>query len=327
MWEGKGFRVGVSIGLVPITEASESLSAVLRAADSACYAAKETGRNRIHLYHEDDAELARRRGEMQTVGQINRALEDGRFHLFFQPILPISGNCRKGVHYELQLRMSDDDGRIVLPGDFLPAAERYNLSTKLDHWVISTAMKWLADHPDHLQQLSLCTINLSGLSLGDNEFLAFVTRTFNESRVLPQKVCFEVTETAAITNLSSATGFLKALKNLGCRLALDDFGSGMSSFAYLKNLPIDFVKIDGVFVKDIVEDPIDLAMVKSIHEIGHAMGKKTIAEYVENQAILVKLREIGIDYAQGYYIGRPQPIEELIQGNESTNSPDSGSCQ
>jgi diguanylate cyclase (GGDEF)-like protein/PAS domain S-box-containing protein len=311
VWEDKGFRVGVSIGLVPITEASESLTAVLRAADSACYAAKEMGRNRIHLYHEGDAELARRHGEMQTVGQINRALEEDRFHLVFQPLAPINGHDGEGAHYELLLRMSDENGRIVLPGTFLPAAERYNLSTKLDRWVTSTAFEWLADHPDHLQHLSLCSINLSGLSLGDEEFLAFVTRAFKERHFLPQKVCFEVTETAAIANLSSATRFLTVLKDLGCRFALDDFGSGLCSFAYLKHLPVDFLKIDGVFVKDIVDDPIDLAMVKSIHEIGRAMGKLTIAEYVENQAILGKLREIGIDYAQGFGIGRPQSIEEL----------------
>ncbi|MEA3275114.1 MAG: EAL domain-containing protein [Pseudomonadota bacterium] len=310
-WEGKGFRVGVSIGLVPITQVSENLTAVLRAADSACYAAKEMGRNRIHLYHEDDAGLTRPRGEMQTVTQIIRALEDDRFHLLFQPLVPINDHVHEGTHYELLLRMSDEHGRVALPGTFLPTAERYNLSTKLDHWVTSKAFEWLADHPDHLQQLSLCAINLSGLSLGNEEFLDFVAKTFKENRVLPQKICFEVTETAAIANLSGATRFLKALKSYGCQFALDDFGSGMSSFSYLKNLPVDYLKIDGVFVKDIVDDPIDLAMVKSIHEIGRAMGKLTIAEYVENKAILGKLQEIGIDYAQGYYIGRPQPIEEL----------------
>ncbi len=311
VWEDKGFRVGVSIGLVPITATSENLAAVLRAADGACYAAKEMGRNRIHLYHEGDADLARRRGEMQTVGQINRALEADRFHLVFQPIAPIVCHTHEGAHYELLLRMADEKGRNLLPGAFLPAAERYNLSMKLDRWVISTAFEWLDKYPDHLQQLSLCAINLSGLSLGDEEFLTFITRAFQERRILPQKVCFEVTETAAIANLSSAIRFLKVLKDLGCRIALDDFGSGISSFAYLKNLPVDFLKIDGMFVKDIVDDPVDLAMVKSIHDIGRAMGKLTIAEYVENHAILGKLREIGIDYAQGFDIGRPQPIEVL----------------
>lgn len=315
VWEDKGFRVGVSIGLVPITENSESLATVLRAADSACYAAKEMGRNRIHLYHESDAELARQRGEIQTVGQINRALEEERFHLVFQPITPINGHTLFGAHYELLLRMSDENGEIVLPDTFLPAAERYNLSTKLDRWVISNAFEWLADHPDHLQRLSLCSINLSGLSLGSKEFLAFVNREFKQKRILPQKICFEITETAAIANLSSATRFLKVFKVLGCRFALDDFGSGMSSFAYLKYLPIDFLKIDGLFVKDILDDPIDLAMVKSIHDIGHAMGKKTIAEYVESQAILGKLREIGIDYAQGFDIGQPLPMRDLIKGH------------
>ena len=310
IWEDKSFNIGVSIGLVPIDEHSESITSALAAADSACYAAKDQGRNRIHLYHEKDADLARRRGEMQWVSRIHKALEEDRFRLSYQPIVPVgNGNGNgAGEHYEILIRMVDEDDRMVSPGAFLPAAERYNLISQLDHWVLETAFAWLVDHPQHLENLHMCSINLSGHSLGDQEFLEFATRQLEETGIPPEKICFEITETMAIVNLSKATQFMQALKGLGCRFALDDFGSGLSSFAYLKNLPVDFLKIDGVFVKDIVDDPIDMAVVSSINEIGHVMGKQTIAEFVEDEAILAKLREIGIDYAQGYGIGRPQPF-------------------
>jgi len=314
IWEDKSFKVGVSIGLVPITAASESITEVMSAADTACYAAKDQGRNRIHVYRADDSELARRHGEMQWVARINRALEEGRFQLTFQPIVPVVARHaeREPVkHFEFLIRMRDEDGEVIPPGVFLPAAERYNVSTKLDRWVIETAFAWLTASPQHLKRVELCSINLSAHSLGDDEFLAFVTEKFHETRIPPHQVCFEITETAAIANLTSASRFIKALKELGCRFALDDFGSGLSSFAYLKTLPVDFLKIDGMFVKDIVEDPIDQAMVRSINEIGQVMGKQTIAEFVESEAILDKLREIGVDYAQGYGIGRPQPIENI----------------
>ena len=311
----------MSIGLVPITEASEGITGVLSAADTACYAAKDQGRNRIHVYREDDAELAKRHGEMQWVARIDRALEERRLQLNCQPIVSVQSCAqRQGTYYELLLQMEDEWGNAVPPGAFLPAAERYNLSTKLDCWVVATAFEWLTAHPRHLDTLYLCSINLSGHSLGDQQFLSFVVRQFDEMNIPPQKICFEITETAAIANLSSATRFIKALKGRGCRFALDDFGSGLSSFAYLKKLPVDFLKIDGVFVQDIVNDPIGLAMVKSINDIGHVMGKQTIAEFVEDAPTLDKLREIGVDYAQGFGIGRPQPLladsEELASTQE-----------
>ena len=194
------------------------------------------------------------------------------------------------------------------------AAERYNLATQLDSWVIRSAFEWLSRHRKHVECLHLCEINLSGLSLGSGEFLELVIGQLREANIPPQKVCFEITETAAIANLSSATRFIRALKERGCRFALDDFGSGLSSFAYLKTLPVDYLKIDGVFVKNIADDPIDLAMVKSINEIAQAMGKRTIAEFVESEAILQKLKltEIGVNYAQGYHVGRPRPIDEML---------------
>ena len=308
--DARNFRIGVSIGVVSINEASASLADVLSAADSACYAAKDEGRNRIHVYDEADVELARRHGEMQWVARIQDALAEDRFRLYCQPIVPVQSGDRAGEHYELLVRMEDEHGDIVLPGAFLPAAEHYNLAVKLDRWVIGTALKWLVLHPEHLEHLDLCGINLSGHSLGNEEFLEFLMLQFDETNIRPDKLCFEITETAAIANLSSAARFMTVLRERGCRFSLDDFGRGLSSFAYLKQLPVDFLKIDGLFVKDIVDDPSDLAMVKSINDIGHAMGKKTIAEFVENQAILQKLRlqEMGVDFAQGYGIGLPRPM-------------------
>ncbi|MFO7640836.1 MAG: EAL domain-containing protein [Candidatus Competibacteraceae bacterium] len=310
-WGDKTFQVGASIGVVPIHAASDSLNSVLSAADSACYAAKDAGRNRAHLYAENDAELARRQGEMQWVARINQALEDNRFQLAFQPIVPTALGHLEGHHYELLLRMEDEGGQLVLPGAFLPAAERYHLAVKLDRWVVGTALDWLSEHPSHLEHLVLCSINLSGHSLGDEELLGYLVRRLSGRRSLTGKICFEITETAAITNLYQALHFIHILKDIGCRFALDDFGSGLSSFAYLKKLPVDFLKIDGVFVEDIAHDPVSLAMVSSINEIGHVMGMETIAEFVENDQILAQLRAIGVNYVQGYGIGKPRPLAEL----------------
>ncbi len=312
-WEDKTLRVSASIGMVPINDASENISSILSAADAACYAAKEHGRNRIHVYHEGDSELARRYGEMQWVTRIERALEEDRFELEIQPIAPVDALDEPQahmLHYEVLLRMRDEHGRVVLPGAFLPAAERYDLARHVDRWVINTAFSWLGANPKHVEQLYLCCINLSARSVGNEDFLSYVIGCFDKTGVPPEKVCFEITETAAIANLASAARFIRALKEWGCCFALDDFGSGLSSFAYLKNLPVDFLKIDGVFVRGVLEDPVDLAMVKSINEIGQAFGKKTIAEFVESNAILEKLRlrYIGVDYAQGYGVGRPQPL-------------------
>ncbi len=309
-WDDKAFRLGISIGVVAINSTSDSFSGVLSAADSACYAAKDGGRNRVHLYTEDDAELAQRQGEMQWVARINQALEDNRFQLAFQPIVPVQG-AAQGHHYELLLRMEGESGQILMPGAFLPAAERFHLAAKLDQWVVGTALDWLSSHPQHLDYLALCAINLSGHSLGDEYLLDYLVDRLGRQPALAEKLCFEVTETAAIANLSSALHFIQTLKNIGCRFALDDFGSGLSSFAYLKKLPVDFLKIDGLFVEDIVSDPVSLAMVNSINEIGHVMGMETIAEFVKDDQILTHLRTIGVNYAQGYGIGKPRPLTEL----------------
>lgn len=309
IWGDKTFNVGASIGLTIINNPTTDLTEIMKQADAACYAAKESGRNRIHVYNEEDTSLAKRYGEMQWVARINSALEDDRFHLYAQPIMDIVD--ADTAHYELLLRMEDENGEIIPPGAFLPSAERYNLVSKLDRWVLNAAFKWLTEMPKNKKFVSFCSINLSGNNLGDDQFRTYVIDQINESNIDASKICFEVTETAAIANLNNAMDFINSLKEMGCLFALDDFGSGVSSFAYLKNLPVDYLKIDGMFVKDIVDDPIDFAMVKSINEIGHVMGKKTIAEFVENDAILGRLRSIGVDYAQGYGIGMPVPIESV----------------
>ncbi len=307
-WEDKSFRVGVSIGLVPVTAASGTEADLLSAADAACYAAKDQGRNRIHLYTEDDADLASRQGEMHWVVRLQHALEEDRLCLEQQPIVALDPARGGEAHYELLVRMRGEDGALIPPGQFLPAAERYNLTGRLDRWVVRHAFAALAGSPVRAAGSDVCSINLSGHSLGDDEFLAFVIEEFERSGVAPGRIVFEVTETAAISNLARASRFMGALKDIGCRFALDDFGSGLSSFGYLKTLPVDFLKIDGMFVKDILVDPIDHAMVKCINEIGHVMGKRTIAEFVENDAVRERLAALGVDYVQGYGVGRPVPF-------------------
>ncbi|NIW86858.1 MAG: EAL domain-containing protein [Gammaproteobacteria bacterium] len=310
-WQESSFGIGVSIGLVPITGATEGMTALLSAADAACYAAKDQGRNRIHVYHEHDAELVRRHGEMQWVARIQHALEENRFHLALQSIVPVDPTRREGAHYELLLRMEDDDGQPIQPGEFLPAAERYSLIGRLDRWVVRAAFDWLARHARNLPDLHLCCINLSGQSIDDPGFLDYVVCQLDETGVPADKICFEITETAAIAQLSGAMRFMTALRGRGCRFALDDFGSGLSSFAYLKNLPVDFLKIDGAFVKGIDTDPMDLAIVRAIHELARVMDKQTVAECVYDEAALEKLREIGIDYAQGHAFGELRRADEL----------------
>lgn len=313
VWEDKSFRIGASIGITPITEASESVASVLSQADSACYTAKDRGRNRVHVYTVEHTKLVWRSGEW--VRQINQALEENRFRLFCQPIAAIEPGRHEKGHYEILLRMVNEEGSLVLPSEFLPAAERYHLASKIDQWVITTAFEWLRHHQDRLDHLSMCSINQSGQSLGDAAFLECVNREFEKTGIPGSKICFEITETAAISNFASAGRFITDLKKRGCQFALDDFGSGLCSFAYLKTLPVDFLKIDGVFVKGVVDDPVDLAMVKSINDMGHVLGKRTVAEFVETPAILDKLSEIGVDYAQGYGISRPRPLDELIGVN------------
>ena len=311
VWEERNFRLGVSIGVVPITADNEDVAALLSAADSACAAAKEAGRNRIHSFQENDIDLMRRRREMQWAARINNALEENRFELFRQTIQPLQAE-EAGAHYEILLRMRDENGGIISPGLFIEAAERYGITPSIDRWVIRAAFRWLVSEADERERLALCSINLSGQSLGDEKFLPFVIDQFQMSGIDATKICFEITETAAIASYSQANRFINALKELGCMFALDDFGTGLSSFGYLKHFPVDFLKIDGSFVKEILHDPIDREMVRSINEIGHLTGKKTIAEFAENEEIITMLRGMGIDYAQGYGVSEPKRVTRAV---------------
>ena len=313
VWEERTFRLGASIGVVPISPENEDVASLLSAADSACQAAKEAGRNRVYSFQENDIDLMRRRREMQWAARINNALEEGRFELFRQTILPLQ-KPEVGLHYELLLRMRDEQGKIVSPDQFIAAAERYAITPSIDRWVIENALRWLVSEADEREKLAMCSINLSGQSLGDDKFLPFVIEQFHRSGIDASKICFEITETAAIASFSQANRFIQALKELGCMFALDDFGTGLSSFGYLKHFPVDFLKIDGSFVKEILHDPIDREMVRSINEIGHLTGKKTIAEFAENLEIIEMLRGIGVDYAQGYGIATPQRVLKVVNG-------------
>ncbi len=319
-WEDKIFRIGVSIGLVTIDSTTANLTNVLSTADAACYAAKEKGRNYVHLYHEKDTAVAQQRGERQWIEKLNRALEENLFCLYAQKIISIEEH-RTQNHYEILLRLIDEPNRksekppkIIAPGAFLPAAERYDLMPAIDRWVVTT---FLASYEVYCQlrreqnkkpSTNLYTINLSGASINNREFGTFLQEQFACYAIPPETICFEITETVAISNLDNAVNLIKQLKKLGCSIALDDFGSGMSSLTYLKNLPVDYLKIDGSFVKNIARDRIDYATVECFNHISQIMNIKTIAEFVEDDVILRNLKKIGVNYAQGYGIERPQPL-------------------
>lgn len=308
VWKGRPFVTTVSIGLVHIAQTPTTLEASLRAADMACYMAKEKGRNRVQVYHADDSELSLRFGEMAWVQRLHMALEENRFCLYAQEIAALGPGDHGGGHIEILLRLHDEAGRMILPDSFIPAAERYGLMTSLDRWVVENVFKIIRQCLNDSRQgpMAMCAINLSGTTIGDQAFLDFLRKQFVAYSIPPEMICFEITETSAISNLGSAIRFINELKSLGCYFSLDDFCAGMSSFAYLKHLPVDFLKIDGSFVKDMLDDPINRAMVEVINHIGHVMGKRTIAEFVETAQIEQALLEIGVDYAQGYVIERPQ---------------------
>jgi EAL domain-containing protein (putative c-di-GMP-specific phosphodiesterase class I) len=301
--------VGASMGLVPITSEFADIAEILQAADSACYMAKEQGRNRVQIYSEDDADLARRRGEMDWVSHISGALAEGRFRLRVQPVLSISDSQPNTQYCELLVNMVSRDGEIIPPNAFLPAAERYNLAARIDRWVLTRALTWLANDDDGRGRPEICGVNLSAQSLSEVGFLEFIRSECLRFNVPARQLCFEITETAAIGNLDTAIRFMQALKSDGARFALDDFGKGLSSFGYLRTLPVDYIKIDAQFVRDVVSDPIDRAMVQSINEVARIMDKRTIAEGVESNDVLGVLREIGVDLAQGFAIGTPQFID------------------
>lgn len=312
-WQGRSFNLGASIGLVPVTPESKGTADLLSAADTACYVAKDRGRNRFHVYLSNDTDVTRRQGEMEWVARIEQAITENRFRLYYQPIAPLvdQSAAEIGKHCELLLRLVDDrDGMLIAPDHFIPAAERYRLMPQIDRWMLQTAFGQL--HECAGLRPRLCSINLSGQSLGDEAFIEFVMSLFRNSDVPPQSICFEITETAAIANLSGAQRFISVFREKGCHFALDDFGSGLSSFAYLQNLPVEYLKIDGVFVKNVAHSIVDRAMVAAIHQMACIMGMETIAECVEDTDALATLREIGVNYVQGYVIARPQPLEILL---------------
>jgi len=311
-WQDKLFDVGASIGLVPITADSGSLVDVLSAADSACYIAKDQGRNRIHVYQPEDNALVQRRGEMQWVHRVNRALGEDRFRLLYQKVLPLTEG-ESDVYCEILVRMVDEQGQLVPPMAFIPAAERYQMMPELDRWVLSAALEAVRSNAPALADVTVCAVNLSGQSLCDEHFLSSVVELLDDANVDPDRICFEITETAAIANLARATRFINVLKGMGCRFALDDFGSGLSSFSHLKHLPVDFLKIDGGFVRDMVNDPVDAAVVETINRIGHVMGIRTIAESVENHDTLQSLRQLGVNFAQGSAIAEPRSFGDVIR--------------
>lgn len=313
VWQGRVFEVGISIGAVMLESTAEDMNAVLSAADMACFAAKERGRDRIHVYHPNDQELIQRHGEMEAVSRINQALADQRFRLYVQPIIPVASQ-KHPPHQEILLRMLDEDGRVIMPGAFIPAAERFGLMPAVDRWVVhhffSQFAHILKEDPrnESTSEGTVYAINLSGASLNDEQLPGFVIQQLERYQIPASRICFEITETAAIANLNRAGLFMNQLRQRGCRFALDDFGTGLSSFTYLKQLPVDYLKIDGSLVKDIARDPIDRSMVDAIARIGRVMGLYTIAEFVEDDAVLATLAELGVDFAQGYGIARPAPL-------------------
>lgn len=317
VWTAKSFSVGVSIGLVPLDARSGTTARVLAAADASCYEAKNKGRDRVQVHRPQDRRFTQRTGELQMISQINQAFEAGNFRLFRQAIIPLHGDSHQQPHYEVLVRMIDASGNVLPPMAFMPAAERYNLLTSVDRWVITTLVEFLAEEvaagriPRDLEQLEaggFYTVNLSGASMSDNSFPGFLRALLTEHALPRGLLCFEVTETTAIANLNKAAELMHELKALGCTFALDDFGIGMSSFAYLKYLPVNYLKIDGTFVKDMAVDQMDYAIVEAINRIAHILGMRTVAEFVEDEITLGKLQGLGVDFAQGFFIAKPESI-------------------
>lgn len=308
--EEKPYVLGASIGIVEINGSENSAAEILSAADSACYAAKSLGRNRVHEYNpSSDSGENHPQEVMQWFSRLQSALEDDRFVLYAQKIADIHGDHEP--HFEVLIRMLNDDGNIIPPNSFIPAAERFNLMSRIDCWVIKNVCEYLASLEKKNIPLPIISINLSGTSIGDAKFLETVLDIFEQYRLSLSHICFEITETAAISNLKEALNFMTEMKKRDCKFSLDDFGSGLSSFAYLKGMPVDYLKIDGHFIKNITHDQVDKAFVESISQIAQVMNIQTIAEFVENDDILDVLRTVGVDYAQGYGVSKPQPLDSI----------------
>jgi diguanylate cyclase (GGDEF)-like protein len=319
VWEDKTFSVGISMGLVPINAESGGVNQILAAADACCYEAKNRGRDRVQVYRPDEISQSGRHEELKIVSQISNAFEKGQFRLYRQRIAPLDhGAASHEPRYEVLARMLDRSGNLVPATGFMPHAERYNLLTSIERWVISSLVEFLhrqwkgkAPAPEiQVADRGFYSVNISGASINDKSFPDFLRNLLTRYQLPPGLICFEITETTAISNLSKAAELMHELKGMGCRFALDDFGTGMSSFAYLKYLPVDFLKIAGVFIKDMVNDPMDFAIVDSINRIGHILGMRTIAESVEDAGTLARIKELGLDFAQGYYVAEPEALGE-----------------
>jgi len=309
-WGGETFSLGISIGIVPVDRSAIDLASTLSAADSACYIAKESGRNRTQIAHLGDKRLQERHGLMQWVPRITRAIEEDRLALYFQTITPLGRGSRLGKeHIEVLLRMTDDEGKIVSPAVFLPAAEKYGLIMNIDKWVIEKTLAWMKQQTLAGNCPAMVSVNISGQSVGDESMLMFILDQFRKTGVSPNQICFVVTESTAIEDITVATSFMLKLRGYGCRFSLDEFGSGLSSFTYLRKLPVDFLKISGAFVRDMLTDPVDRAMVNSINEIGHLLGRETIAAHIETADVADALRKIGVDYGMGHFFDQPRPLE------------------
>ncbi len=307
-WNENSFTLGMCIGVVAIDSTTNDIAAAMSAADAACYIAKESGRNRVQIAHLGDRKLQQRHGEMQWVSRLTRAIEENQFELFYQPISPCARRSNITRNIEILLRMIDDDGTIIMPGAFMPAAEKYNLAANIDRWVITSTMEWIAGHTSKENRPLTVSVNISGQTVSSAEMLRFIMDKTEETGVSAEHIVFEITETTAIANIAAATSFMLTLRGCGFRFSLDDFGSGLSSFAYLKKLPVDYLKIDGAFVRDLLSDPVDYAMVRSINELGQLLGKETIAQSVETLDIADELRSIGVDYVQGHAYAKAQPL-------------------
>ncbi len=313
IWEDKPFKIGVSIGVVPIEDSVQTADDLLRDADLACYAAKDNGRNRVHVYRIEDKALEKRHREMNWVSLIRNAIKNGQLTLYAQHVreMDIPGAV---THFEVLVRYRDNTGKIILPGAFLPAVERYGLAPELDRWVIHNVLgkSEIVDQLKKNKKLRV-NINLSGHTLSDPSIVEFVSDALQKAQLPPRTICFEITETAAVANLTATAHFMRKIKLLGCEFALDDFGIGVSSFAYLKNLPVDYLKIDGSFVRDIDSNPVNRTMVTAINEIGHVMNIKTVAEFVSNARVCEVLQSLEIDYVQGYFVHKPCPLIEIFK--------------
>ena len=318
VWEDNSFKIGISIGIAPIDASPHDIAQLMSMADNACYTAKQDGRNRFHVYDTSDLSIVERSGDMRWLARFDNALERDDFYLVAQPVADLQGHTR-GRHFELLLRMVSANGDAVFPGVFLPTAERYHVAPRIDRWVLDSALGWLGSSDNGGDDLFLCNINISAQSMSDKTQREYYLNAIRESGVMPGKLCFEITETAAMANVMTAVEFMRDLRQLGCQFALDDFGSGLSSFGYLKSLPVDYVKIDGQFVKTITTDPANLSIVRAIHQVGKATGKQTVAECVEDEETLELLRQIGIDFAQGYHVGRPRALD--LQSDDTRSIP------